>query len=209
MINLIYLNENISLKYGINSLIFENPATFRDIYYNTLENIKILDGVNECTASKLIIIKDLLNLSINDKKNLTYLFKLSNIVLKEKYESEYLNIIMNLKELLSNLTDSIDLNIEFDEVDTSKLFQAFNLKYSDENLNYIENVLSYISIINAINSPKLFITFNLMNYITEEEYKLLEKELLIKQIIILDISLNLIKNFSDNIFNVDDNYCII
>ena len=61
MINLIYLNENISLKYGINSLIFENPATFRDIYYNTLENIKILDGVNECTASKLIIIKDLLN----------------------------------------------------------------------------------------------------------------------------------------------------
>ena len=116
---------------------------------------------------------------------------------------------MNLKELLSNLTDSIDLNIEFDEVDTSKLFQAFNLKYSDENLNYIENVLSYISIINAINSPKLFITFNLMNYITEEEYKLLEKELLIKQIIILDISLNLIKNFSDNIFNVDDNYCII
>lgn len=209
MINLIYLNENISLKYGINSLIFENPATFRDIYYNTLENIKILDGVNECTASKLIIIKDLLNLSINDKKNLTYLFKLSNIVLKEKYESEYLNIIMNLKELLSNLTDSIDLNIEFDEVDTSKLFQAFNPKYSDENLNYIENVLSYISIINAINSPKLFITFNLMNYITEEEYKLLEKELLIKQIIILDISLNLIKNFSDNIFNVDDNYCII
>ncbi len=209
MINLIYLNENISLKYGINSLIFENPATFRDIYYNTLENIKILDGVNECTASKLIIIKDLLNLSINDKKNLTYLFKLSNIVLKEKYESEYLNIIMNLKELLSNLTDFIDLNIEFDEVDTSKLFQAFNLKYSDENLNYIENVLSYISIINAINSPKLFITFNLMNYITEEEYKLLEKELLIKQIIVLDISLNLIKNFSDNIFNVDDNYCII
>lgn len=209
MIKLIYLNENISLKYGINSLTFENPAIYRDVYYNTLENIKILDGVNECTASKLIIIKDLLNLSINDKKNLTYLFKLSNIVLKEKYESEYLNIIMNLKELLSNLTDSIDLNIEFDEVDTSKLFQAFNLKYSDENLNYIENVLSYISIINAINSPKLFITFNLMNYITEEEYKLLEKELLIKQIIILDISLNLIKNFSDNIFNVDDNYCII
>lgn len=209
MIKLIYLNENISLKYGINSLTFENPAIYRDVYYNTLENIKILDGVNECTSSKLIIIKDLLNLSINDKKNLTYLFKLSNIVLKEKYESEYLNIIMNLKELLSNLTDSIDLNIEFDEVDTSKLFQAFNLKYSDENLNYIENVLSYISIINAINSPKLFITFNLMNYITEDEYKLLEKELLIKQIIILDISLNLIKNFSDNIFNVDDNYCII
>ena len=209
MIKLIYLNENISLKYGINSLTFENPAIYRDVYYNTLENIKILDGVNECTSSKLIIIKDLLNLSINDKKNLTYLFKLSNIVLKEKYESEYLNIIMNLKELLSNLTNSIDLNIEFDEVDTSKLFQAFNLKYSDENLNYIENVLSYISIINAINSPKLFITFNLMNYITEEEYKLLEKELLIKQIIILDISLNLIKNFSDNIFNVDDNYCII
>ena len=209
MIKLIYLNENISLKYGINSLTFENPAIYRDVYYNTLENIKILDGVNECTSSKLIIVKDLLNLSINDKKNLTYLFKLSNIVLKEKYESEYLNIIMNLKELLSNLTDSIDLNIEFDEVDTSKLFQAFNLKYSDENLNYIENVLSYISIINAINSPKLFITFNLMNYITEEEYKLLEKELLIKQIIILDISLNLIKNFSDNIFNVDDNYCII
>lgn len=209
MIKLIYLNENISLKYGINSLTFENPAIYRDVYYNTLENIKILDGINECTSSKLIIIKDLLNLSINDKKNLTYLFKLSNIVLKEKYESEYLNIIMNLKELLSNLTYSIDLNIEFDEVDTSKLFQAFNLKYSDENLNYIENVLSYISIINAINSPKLFITFNLMNYITEEEYKLLEKELLIKQIIILDISLNLIKNFSDNIFNVDDNYCII
>ena len=209
MIKLIYLNENISLKYGINSLTFENPAIYRDVYYNTLENIKILDGVNECTSSKLIIIKDLLNLSINDKKNLTYLFKLSNIVLKEKYESEYLNIIINLKELLSNLTDSIDLNIEFDEVDTSKLFQAFNLKYSDENLNYIENVLSYISIINAINSPKLFITFNLMNYITEEEYKLLEKELLIKQIIILDISLNLTKNFSDNIFNVDDNYCII
>ncbi len=209
MIKLIYLNENISLKYGINSLTFENPAIYRDVYYNTLENIKILDGVNECTVSKLIIIKDLLTLSINDKKNLTYLFKLSNIVLKEKYESEYLNIIINLKELLSNLTDSIDLNIEFDEVDTSKLFQAFNLKYSDENLNYIENVLSYISIINAINSPKLFITFNLMNYITEEEYKLLEKELLIKQIIILDISLNLTKNFSDNIFNVDDNYCII
>lgn len=209
MIKLFYLNQEINLKYGLNALTFENPTMFRQMYYNLFENIKLLDGIVECQSSKIIIIKDVLNVSINEKKNLTYLFKLTNIILKEKYETDYLKILTMLKNLLVNITDSMDLDVEFEEVDTTKLFQSFNLKYQEDNLSYLESIISYISIINTITSPKVFITYNLLNYLTEEEYNSLQQEFAIKQIVLLDISLNLIKNKCQNLFNVDDEYCIM
>lgn len=209
MIKLFYLNQEINLKYGLNALTFENPTMFRQMYYNLFENIKLLDGIVECQSSKIIIIKDVLNISINEKKNLTYLFKLTNVILKEKYETDYLKIVTMLKNLLVNITDSMDLDVEFEEVDTTKLFQSFNLKYQEDNLSYLESIISYISIINTITSPKVFITYNLLNYLTEEEYNSLQQEFAIKQIVLLDISLNLIKNKCQNLFNVDDEYCIM
>ncbi len=209
MIKLFYLNQEINLKYGLNALTFENPTMFRQMYYNLFENIKLLDGIVECQSSKIIIIKDVLNVSINEKKNLTYLFKLTNIILKEKYETDYLKILTMLKNLLANITDSMDLDVEFEEVDTTKLFQSFNLKYQEDNLSYLGSIISYISIINTITSPKVFITYNLLNYLTEEEYNSLQQEFAIKQIVLLDISLNLIKNKCQNLFNVDDEYCIM
>lgn len=209
MIKLFYLNQEINLKYGLNALTFENPTMFRQMYYNLFENIKLLDGIVECQSSKIIIIKDVLNVSINEKKNLTYLFKLTNVILKEKYETDYLKIVTMLKNLLVNITDSMDLDVEFEEVDTTKLFQSFNLKYQEDNLSYLESIISYISIINTITSPKVFITYNLLNYLTEEEYNSLQQEFAIKQIVLLDISLNLIKNKCQNLFNVDDEYCIM
>lgn len=88
--------------------------------------------------------------------------------------------------------------------------QSFNVKYGEENKNYIELLTSFINTINIVNKPKVFSSFNLTNLLTRDEYNLLKEELLIKQIILLDI-LKSPQDKIDNekIFVIDDDYCII
>ena len=201
--------ENFKLDFGINTLIVKNAEIFRTIYNDLSTYIKILDGIDECQQSAIFYIKEPLSIAINDKKNLTYLFKSMVKFIKESHEEEYNKLITEFKMLFNNISDEIDGSIEFEEVDINKLFQSFNVKYQEEQSSFIEEFITYIDVANKVNKIKLFISYNLHNYLTNEEYKQISKELRIKQIVLLDIC-RLITNISkEELLVIDEDCCII
>lgn len=201
--------ENFKLDFGINTLIVKNAEIFRTIYNDLSTYIKILDGIDECQQSAIFYIKEPLSIAINDKKNLTYLFKLMAKFIKESHEEEYNKLITEFKMLFNNISDEIDGSIEFEEVDINKLFQSFNVKYQEEQSSFIEEFITYIDVEYKVNKIKLFISYNLHNYLTNEEYKQISKELRIKQIVLLDIC-RLITNISkEELLVIDEDCCII
>lgn len=201
--------ESFELNFGINTLVVKNAKIFRTIYKDLSTCVKILDGIDECQQSAVFYIKEPLSIAINDKKNLTYLFKSMAKFIKESHEEEYNKLITEFKMLFSNISDEIDGSIEFEEVDINKLFQSFNVKYQEEQSSFIEEFITYIDVENRVNKIKLFISYNLHNYLTNEEYEKLSKELRIKQIILLDIC-RLITNISkEELLVIDEECCII
>lgn len=201
--------ENFKLDFGINTLIVKNAEIFRTIYNDLSTYIKILDGIDECQQSAIFYIKEPLSIAINDKKNLTYLFKSMAKFIKETHEEEYNKLITEFKMLFNNISDEIDGSIEFEEVDINKLFQSFNVKYQEEQSSFIEEFITYIDVEYKVNKIKLFISYNLHNYLTNEEYKQISKELRIKQIVLLDIC-RLITNISkEELLVIDEDCCII
>lgn len=201
--------ENFKLDFGINTLIVKNAEIFRTIYNDLSTYIKILDGIDECQQSAIFYIKEPLSIAINDKKNLTYLFKSMAKFIKESHEEEYNKLITEFKMLFNNISDEIDGSIEFEEVDINKLFQSFNVKYQEEQSSFIEEFITYIDVEYKVNKIKLFISYNLHNYLTNEEYKQISKELRIKQIVLLDIC-RLITNISkEELLVIDEDCCII
>lgn len=201
--------ENFKLDFGINTLIVKNAEIFRTIYNDLSTYIKILDGIDECQQSAIFYIKEPLSIAINDKKNLTYLFKSMAKFIKETHEEEYNKLITEFKMLFNNISDEIDSSIEFEEVDINKLFQSFNVKYQEEQSSFIEEFITYIDVEYKVNKIKLFISYNLHNYLTNEEYKQISKELRIKQIVLLDIC-RLITNISkEELLVIDEDCCII
>lgn len=210
MINLVIFNNKFELDYGINNLVIRNQVLYRKIYANFFETIVLLDGVVECSSTNCCIIKQPLDVTSNEKKNITYLFKLINKTIKDKYEDEYLKIITSLNNLLNEVSNQLDVDMEYDEVDLPKLLQSFNVQYEEENKSFIELFLSFINTLNLINHPKIFITFNLTNLLTNDEYLLLKEELLIKQIILLDIIITPYEKTNNKIiFVIDEDCCII
>lgn len=210
MISLILLNNKFELTYGINNLVIRNHAFYRSIYNNFFDNMALLDGISECSQTSCYFIKQPLDITANEKKNVTYLFKIINKTIKDKCEDEYLKIITSLHDLLNDVSNYLDVDIDYEEIDFSKLLQSFNVKYGEENKNYIELLTSFINTINVVNKPKVFISFNLSNLLTSDEYILLKEELLIKQIILLDILISpQDKIDNEKIFVIDDDYCII
>ena len=201
--------ENFKLDFGINTLIVKNAEIFRTIYNDLSTYIKILDGIDECQQSAIFYIKEPLSIAINDKKNLTYLFKSMAKFIKETHEEEYNKLITEFKMLFNNISDEIDSSIEFEEVDINKLFQSFNVKYQEEQSSFIEEFITYIDVEYKVNKIKLFISYNLHNYLTNEEYKQISKELRIKHIVLLDIC-RLITNISkEELLVIDEDCCII
>ncbi len=210
MISLIILNNKFELTYGINNMVIRNHVLYRNIYNNFFDNIALLDGITECSQASSYFLKQPLDITANEKKNVTYLFKIINKAIKDKCEDEYLKIIASLNDLLNEVSNYLDVDIEYDEVDFSKLLQSFNVKYGEEDKNYIELLTSFINTINVVNKPKLFISFNLSNLLTNDEYNLLKEELLIKQIILLDVLISpQDKINNEKTFVIDDDYCII
>lgn len=199
-------------SYGYNLILIENKELFRKIYYDKLECFIISEGDCEINSSKINIIDNVLNLELNDKKNITYLNKLIYKYIYENCYQEYRDIIRKMIILLEEASDNIEINYEFNmEEDFNKIAQSFDIKIKNQDFNSIvEEIMNYVVTIGFINRPKLFITFQANMIFTKKELKELNEELKKNQITLLDISTIIDEDASiENKLIIDNDLCII
>lgn len=211
--NRVYINpikEFLELKNGINVLTIEQPLLFREIVFDLENELTFSNETSIIPFDDVIVINDCLNLNLNDRKNLTNLYKfLEKNASRENHErfQEIKNEILVLfKELLDTSPFSLDYDID---TTLSKIFSTFKLSFQEENKhNYLEYFLNYIRVIHELCNSKIIITFNLCDLFTEKEYELLIHELKIYEIEILDINLSHENSKKDTLI-IDKDYCII
>lgn len=206
MINVLFktILYNLSISYGYNNVIVEHKELFRKLYYNTFEELIISELGTEIPSSKISIINNILDININEKKNITDLYKYLNKSLSTKLIDDTNTFIIALKDYIDSIQNDFNETLDYElEVDFNKLFQSINLRYFLNN-NFIIDLISYLK---HMGSYKLIITFNLNNYLTEQEIEIINKELEISQITLLNISSN--TNFKNTTLTIDKDLCII
>lgn len=205
------INELIVFEKMINQIIIEDSIIYRNIVFNEIYNI-ILSENNTILDNKksILYIINPLELDINDKKNLSLLYKELLIHTNDEVKQIIGSIekeILDLFEILS-INSNCDLTFQ-EELDINKLFSIYQLSYSQKSKDaYLEYLLSYIKINTKVNNYKLIVSVGLLNLLNNEEIDLLEKELRILNIHLLDISAysnRLIQSY----LIIDKDQCII
>lgn len=202
-------NEEFSVESGLNSFYFENKEYYRNVLYSLEEEISLIDHSNLISFSKCLVIKNILDIDLNDKKNVGFLYKLLTKKIKSEHYDDFKSVVSNFYKLFDDLLFEVDLPVEFNEEDITKLLQSFDFKFKSSNNYYVSALSDYFRTSMLINNFNAIMTFNLTNMLTNNEIFLLNEELKKSQIAVIDFDVFAGNNLPNKIIVIDDDLCII
>ncbi len=200
----IEFRENINT--GLNIINIKDYKLFRDCYFNFDENIILTDLGKDV---KKEIIKNALEIELNDKKSIALLYKEIYRNIKKLNEVQVSIIFEKLKEIIYNsLINLINSEVEVNDIDFNKMLQSFNICYKSD-LDFILLILSYIKTRCFHTNNNVFIFFNLSSVLSAKEMELLDIETQKLKILIVDITTVSNDRTNFNVMTIDEDLCII
>lgn len=216
-INALNICDNIS---NIDSylLVIKN----KKILYKILSNsdlqyedsyIQILDeNYKELKLSDYVdFISSIINLDSNSKKNLNVLIRR---IKKEEIEilrstSEKINEI--LEECAKQIKINSPINISYDiEVDEDDIIKLLSLSLQDDSPDLIDRINNYINISFELRGIKIFVFYNLLAFLEENELDSLIRTNKYNGIKIIDIeNVEFKTSIFDHIKILDEDICVI
>lgn len=199
---LVIKNKKILYKILSNSdLQYEN--SYIQILDENYKELKLSDYVD--------FISSIINLDSNSKKNLNVLIRR---IKKEEIEilrstSEKINEILEkcAKQIKINSPINISYDIEVDEDDIIKLL---SLSLQDDSPDLIERINNYINISFELRGVKIFVFYNLLAFLEENELDSLIRTNKYNGIKIIDIeNVEFKTNIFDHIKILDEDICVI
>lgn len=175
--------------------------------------IQILDeNYKELKLSDYIdFISSIINLDSNSKKNLNVLIRR---IKKEEIEilrstSEKINEI--LEECAKQIKINSPINISYDiEVDEDDIIKLLSLSLQDDSPDLIERINNYINISFELRRIKIFIFYNLLAFLEENELDSLIRTNKYNGIKIIDIeNVEFKTSIFDHIKILDEDICVI
>lgn len=204
-----FTNTLIDISKSITTFRMKNAENFRKVLFDISDSIIISDG-NECIDldKKIYIIKNLSEINCNEKKILNFLYKNLESIIEKKLKYKFNKINKFLIESIDELLDICDFNFTYNpDIDIIKLLNALDVQFEKfEYDEYLKSLLQYINLVNYITKSKIFITYSLMSFITNEEYELLIKELELMDIMIINFEMFTTNASIDYI--IDEDNCI-
>lgn len=203
--NTLLIVENKKMLYSmLNDLLSgNNYLEYFDIFDENLKKVKFTDVID--------FIPSLLMLDINQKKNINLLIRniKNNYFYEMHKETEY------IKERITSIFNNIKLNINFDiisDVDFSEedLMKEMNISIFDGYSTILERLTNYIKVIYELRGVKCFIFYGLLEFLDEEDLKLLLLECKYMNIKVIDIENgNNSSDFFDSKYILDKDLCLI
>lgn len=204
------INSLIEFDKPIIQIIFENNVDFRNFIENIEDNVIYSENDESLELNKkTIIINNIYNIDINDKKNITFLYK--NIVnqLSEKQKESFDKINNELLNVIKDINNTNDYGIDFeDSFDITKILNFYQVKFCLDEQNYLEKLAKYIEITSRVSKINTFISFSLIRILSEEEVNLLLKELSFNKINLIDFDFQNSKK-EIKYYKIDEDWCII
>lgn len=199
---LVIKNKKILYKILSNSdLQYEN--SYIQILDENYKELKLSDYVD--------FISSIINLDSNSKKNLNVLIRR---IKKEEIEilistSEKINEI--LEECAKQIKVNSPINISYDiEVDEDDIIKLLSISLQDDSPDLIERINNYINISFELRGIKIFIFYNLLAFLEENELDSLIRTNKYNGIKIIDIeNVEFKTSIFDNIKILDEDICVI
>ena len=199
---LVIKNKKILYKILSNSdLQYEN--SYIQILDENYKELKLSDYVD--------FISSIINLDSNSKKNLNVLIRR---IKKEEIEilrstSEKINEI--LEECAKQIKVNSPINISYDiEVDEDDIIKLLSISLQDDSPDLIERINNYINISFELRGIKIFIFYNLLAFLEENELDSLIRTNKYNGIKIMDIeNVEFKTSIFDNIKILDEDICVI
>ncbi len=199
---LVIKNKKILYKILSNSdLQYEN--SYIQILDENYKELKLSDYVD--------FISSIINLDSNSKKNLNVLIRR---IKKEEIEilrstSEKINEI--LEECAKQIKVNSPINISYDiEVDEDDIIKLLSVSLQDDSPDLIERINNYINISFELRGIKIFIFYNLLAFLEENELDSLIRTNKYNGIKIIDIeNVEFKTSIFDHIKILDEDICVI
>lgn len=195
------------LDAGLNLIQIESPKLFRQLYLCCDEEIFLVENGKDI---KRETIKNILEIDLNEKKNITSLYKEILRHMRLNHQDEYIKSLNSLTNLIYDVqTELVNSEIEISEkIDEEKILQALNVGYKSSD-DFVYDLINYLKIKSFNSNISFFLTFNLCLYLTCEEVSLLNKEIKKLMIYIIDINSMFVDNNDIKSIIIDQDYCII
>lgn len=219
-------------KLAINALNICDDISNIDSYLSVIKNKKILykilsnsdlqyedsyiqildENYKELKLSDYVdFISSIINLDSNSKKNLNVLIRR---IKKEEIEilrstSEKINEI--LEECAKQIKVNSPINISYDiEVDEDDIIKLLSISLQDDSPDLIERINNYINISFELREIKIFIFYNLLAFLEENELDSLIRTNKYNGIKIIDIeNVEFKTSIFDHIKILDEDICVI
>lgn len=199
---LVIKNKKILYKILSNSdLQYEN--SYIQILDENYKELKLSDYVD--------FISSIINLDSNSKKNLNVLIRR---IKKEEIEilrstSEKINEI--LEECAKQIKVNSPINISYDiEVDEDDIIKLLSISLQDDSPDLIERINNYINISFELRGIKIFVFYNLLAFLEENELDSLIRTNKYNGIKIIDIeNVEFKTSIFDHIKILDEDICVI
>lgn len=199
---LVIKNKKILYK-----ILSNSDLQYEDSYIQILDEnykeLKLSDYVD--------FISSIINLDSNSKKNLNVLIRR---IKKEEIEilrstSEKINEI--LEECAKQIKINSPINISYDiEVDEDDIIKLLSLSLQDDSPDLIDRINNYINISFELRGIKIFVFYNLLAFLEENELDFLIRTNKYNGIKIIDIeNVEFKTSIFDHIKILDEDICVI
>ncbi len=203
------INTTIKINNSITTFCFKDVNQYRNIYFN-IENAIILSYNGECIdiGKKVTIIKDISEVSCNDKKMINYLYKCIEKSISNDLSEQFSELNRVLIQVLDEVIDKNEFNLTYNpDINITKVFSSLDLQFQNYGHDeYLRSLLQYFNLVNSVTKSKIFITFNLNNFITTTEYEMLLKEFELMNINVINFEKFTTSSTIDYV--IDDDNCI-
>ena len=179
-------------------IIIENKKYFYNfiidlqLSYSEINSIKLFDEKEKelKNTDYIEVIPSIFTMDINNKKNISALLKIIKTSNKELIQNNLIDINNKLEQFSNHLKLETDITFE-SNVDFSddELLKVLNIYIDCDKQSLLEIIYQYIKATYELRNIKIFVFVSLLDYLDDDELKLLLKNCKLLGVILINIEI--------------------
>lgn len=187
------LENNNSIMIIIeNKKYFYNFIIDLQLSYSEINSIKLFDEKEKelKNTDYIEVIPSIFTMDINNKKNISALLKIIKTSNKELIQNNLIDINNKLEQFSNHLKLETDITFE-SNVDFSddELLKVLNIYIDCDKQSLLEIIYQYIKATYELRNIKIFVFISLLDYLDDDELKLLLKNCKLSGVILINIEI--------------------
>lgn len=211
-----YFNSQIEVKQGeIFLLVIENQKLFKTLLEDVHKQANGEDGdiilsknnVPISVSKNVDVIENFAPFDINGK---TFISKIVSLMEKVAVDAEHFvktsQLLADIENYMVDLSFDFPFDVECTKLNVSSLIKSLSVCVADDNVDDIETILDYMSLVTDVDKQKLFVTVNMRSYFDDECIYAFANAVARKQLRVLMLESSMrdkIKNVSQLIIDKD------